>query len=271
MELQAYLDRIGYQGAVAPTRECLVAIHRCHALAVPYENLDVQLGLPVSQDIGAIYDKIVTRRRGGWCYEMNGLLGWALSQAGFDVQRVTGGVFRRERGDAALGNHLVLLVHLDRTYVADLGLGDGIREPLPLEEGRYVQGSLEFRLENLGSGYWRLHNHGFGHPADWDFHQDAADEPLLDATCSRLQRDPASTFVLNLDCELMRADSLVTLTGRVLRHKTAAGTEKTVMRTVDDMHAVLAAHFGITGVDLAPVWPKIVARHEDLFGTVEAD
>ena len=135
MDLHGYLDRIGYDGPVEPTLECLTAVHRQQALTVPYENLDVQLKVMVGQDPAAIYDKVVVRRRGGWCYELNGMLQQALVEIGFDVQRVAGGVHRHETGDAAVGNHLVLLVRLDRVYVADLGLGDGLREPVPLEAG----------------------------------------------------------------------------------------------------------------------------------------
>ena len=69
LQLGAYLDRIGYDGALAPDLATLTALHRHHLLAIPYENLDVQLGRELTLDIDAIYEKIVRRRRGGWCYE----------------------------------------------------------------------------------------------------------------------------------------------------------------------------------------------------------
>ena len=97
MQLTDYLTRIDYHGTVAPTLACLNAVHRHHLLNIPYENLDVQLRRPVDQDIERIFEKIVHRRRGGWCYEMNGLLCWALREIGFDVMRMTGGVGRKER------------------------------------------------------------------------------------------------------------------------------------------------------------------------------
>ena len=134
-----------------------------------YENLDIQLERPVDQDIERIFDKIVKNGRGGWCYELNGLLHWVLEEIGFDVSRCVVGVLRNERGDAILGNHLILLVQLDNLYLADLGLGDGIREPVPIKPGSYVQGELVFRLEKLDDGYWRFHNHGFGDPTSFDF------------------------------------------------------------------------------------------------------
>jgi N-hydroxyarylamine O-acetyltransferase len=266
MQLNAYLARIGYKEAITPTLECLTAIHRCHALAIPYENLDVQLGVPVSQRIGAIYDKIVTRRRGGWCYEMNGLLGWALREIGFDVMRVASGVRRKERGDSALGNHLVLLVRLERTYLADLGLGDGIREPIPLEEGTFRQGSLEFRLELLADSYWRFHNHAFANPPTADFRAEPANEDLLQAKMEFLQSSPESVFVQNLAFEIMRPQSLTSITGCIFAEKSAAGVKKAVLKSSSEMTEVLARDFGIRDVSVAPIWPKIEARHRELFG-----
>ena len=73
MDLGAYLDRIGFTGEPAVDAETLRRVHHLHLLAIPYENLSVQLGTPVSLDVRETFDKIVRRGRGGWCYEMNGL------------------------------------------------------------------------------------------------------------------------------------------------------------------------------------------------------
>src|SRR3954451_21382564 len=99
MELAAYLARIGYAGPVRPDLSTLRAVHRAHLQAIPYDSLDVQLGRPLTLDPAAAYDKIVRRRRGGWCYEMSGLLGWALGEIGFSVPRMAGAAMRAERGD----------------------------------------------------------------------------------------------------------------------------------------------------------------------------
>lgn len=265
--LQSYLDRIGYTGPVEPTLGCLTGIHRCHALTIPYENLDIQLGVPITHSTDAIFDKLVTRRRGGWCYEMNGLLGWALQEAGFDVLRASGGIHRRECGEAVWNNHLVLLVRLDHPYIADLGLGDGMREPLPLVPGTYRQGELDFRVEPLDDGSWRIFNHSFGYPTDYDLRVEPVDEARLAAYAHDLQTSPASVFVENLDCELMSENAITCLTGQVLRVKTRSGTQRRLMESPDEMHQVLREVFGIEGLDLGPIWPKICARHVQLFGT----
>ena len=265
--LQSYFARIGYAGPVEPKLACLAGIHRCHALTIPYENLDIQIEVPISHTIDAIFDKLVTRRRGGWCYEMNGLLGWALQEVGFDVLRAPGGIHRCEYGESVWNNHLVLLVRLDRLYVADLGLGDGMREPLPLAPGTYRQGELDFRVEQLDDGSWRIFNHSSGYPTDYDLRVEPADDAQLAAYASDLQTSPASVFVENLDCELMSENAISCLTGRVLRVKTRSGTQRRLMASPDEVHQVLRDLFGIEGVDLEPIWPKICRRHEQLFGT----
>src|SRR5438270_13953150 len=108
MNLAAYLDRIRDQGRPRPDRETLAAIQRHHLTAIPYENLDVQLGRPRTTDPAAAFDKLVTRRRGGWCYEMNGLMGWALSEIGFSVTPLATGVMTSSAGDDQTANQLVL-------------------------------------------------------------------------------------------------------------------------------------------------------------------
>ena len=99
MQLSRYLERIAYNGPLNVDLETLNGIHQHHLRAVSYENLDVQLGVPLTTNVQAAYHKIVTLGRGGWCYEMNGVMGWALEEIGFDIMRISAGVNRNERGD----------------------------------------------------------------------------------------------------------------------------------------------------------------------------
>lgn len=271
MQLDAYFQRIGYRGPARPVLDTLVAVHRAQALAVPYEGLDIQLGIPLDLDPDRIFDKLVRRRRGGWCYETNGLLGRALDAMDFCVRRVTAGVYRREKGDAAFGNHLTLLVDLDdggphRTWICDLGLGDALRVPIPLAEGVHRDGDLSFRLERLPDGCWRFHNHSYGTPETFDFRDAPADEALFARQNLLLQTDPQSHFVLNAEVVRVAPQSSVTLLGRVLRHASAAGAEKELLETPEALGLALDRHFGITGLPVDALWPRIVARHDQLFG-----
>jgi N-hydroxyarylamine O-acetyltransferase len=271
MKLADYLSRIDYSGPVAADLDCLNAIHRQHLLSIPYENVDVQLERCLDLDIERIFEKIVHRRRGGWCYEMNGLLGWALREIGFDVMRMTGGVSRKEKGDTVLGNHLVLSVDLDGPYIADVGLGNGLIESIPLRRDRFTQGHREFSLEPLGQDFWRFHNSIGAIPADFDFVFAPADEELLAGTCDELQSDADSIFKQNLICQRLRCDGIHLLLGRVLFFFTETGSTKTLLNSASEFSNTMSDLFDLKDAEMTDLWPGILARHDALFGATSPD
>ncbi len=270
MQLAAYLDRIGVRGGVTPDLVGLRALHRAHLQAISYENLDVQLGRAADLDPARIYRKIVEQGRGGWCYEMNGLLGWALGEAGFDVTRMVGGVMASLAGEASMGSHLVLRVDLDRPYLVDVGLGDGLLEPIPIEAGTHREGERSYRLEALeGTERWRFHNHEGSPPPNFDFVTAPADEARLASVCEKLRTDPNSLFVQNLIC--IRADpggGTKHLVGRVLALPRAP---RRILPDADAFVATLAREFGLEDPAFAGLWPKVCARHEQAYGDQPAE
>ena len=263
MELGAYLERIGYEGPVRPDLATLRALHRAHLLAIPYENLDVQLGRPLTPDPAAAYDKIVRRRRGGWCYEMNGLLGWALDQVGFSVMRMAGAAMREVRGDMTIGNHLVLLVDLDgEPWIADAGFGDGILDPFPLRAGGLEAAGFTFRLESMDDGWWRFHNHEFGGAKSFDFRVAPADPALLAEKCRWLQTWEESGFVLNLVAQRYRGDEILQLSGRRFRRVRPGERCDRILDSADELVACLKDDFTLDVPEVAALWPRVLARHE---------
>lgn len=265
MNLQAYLDRVAFAGRPRPDLDTLTRLHRGHAENIPYENLDVQLARPVTRDLAAIFEKLVVRRRGGWCYEMNGLLGWALDEIGFNVTRMAGGVGRAVRGDAAIGNHLILRVDLDRPYLADVGFGDGLIEPVPIAPATVRQGSLTFSLEASAPGWWRFHNDPAVGAMSFDFQNLAADQTLLDERCAWLQSSPESNFVLNAVVQRHLPDGrFAMLRGKMLKLFAPDVTTREIA-SADDYVKTLAGVFALDLPEAAKLWPKIEARHRDLF------
>jgi len=276
MKLEDYLARIGYDGAVVPDLGCLSAVHRQHLLSIPYENLDVQLGRPLDFDIERIFEKIVHRSRGGWCYEMNGLFAWALGEIGFEVTRMTGGVMRQVLGDDVLGNHLVLSVRLDgdppdELHLADVGLGNGMIEPTPLREGSFVQGHREMRLERLDGDLWRFQNFAGAVPPSFDFILAPADERRLEKSCEELQSTPDSKFRQNLICERLRPEGVVFLLGRVLIRYDGSASNKRLLDSADELAETLGECFGLSDPEVPDLWPRVAARHEEIFGDKTAD
>lgn len=165
----AYLERVGLAKPPSTSAEGLARLHRAQLETIPFENLDVLAGRGVDVAPEAIFDKTVKRRRGGYCFELNGLFLQALQAFGFDARALLG---RVHMGPEPGGRtHQVSLVRLDgRAWIADVGFGAwGTREPLPLEPGaESVQPDGTYRLAEAepwgtalelddGSGWRRLY------------------------------------------------------------------------------------------------------------------
>jgi N-hydroxyarylamine O-acetyltransferase len=265
IELRRYLKRIGFEGTPKVDLASLMRIHQLHADGIAYENLDIQLARPVSLDPAEIFAKMVGRRRGGWCYEMNGLLGWALEEIGFRVTRLAGAVMRETTGDGATGNHLVLLVDLGELYIADVGFGDGIVAPAPLKAHTFSQRGLPFSLSEVRDGWWRFHNHPDGSAPSFDFRAEPAGAEVLARKCAWLQGNPDSPFVLNAVCQRYRPDAHYTLRGRILRTLRNGTVERRLIADADDYVETLRSVFDLDLPEARDLWPNIAARHRALF------
>lgn len=268
MHLQTYLARIRYRGELRPDHSVLVAIQRAHVCAVPFENLDVQLGRPVTIAAEDAYEKIVVNGRGGWCYEQNGLFAWALSEIGFDVTRMAASVMRLKRRDIMDANHLCLLVRIpgsDKRYLVDVGFGGSMIQPVELLESEHNQAPFRIGLRKLPDESWRYWERiNDGDEFSFDFVVRPASEAALAAKCDFLQSDPSSSFVQNLVAQLRLPEQHKTLRGRVLSIATPDGVESSIIDSADDVVATLANHFFLELPEVADLWPKIAARHEAL-------
>ena len=260
--LQGYLDRIGYRGSPRDDLVTLVELHRRHLLAIPYENLDVQLGRHVGLDVDSIYEKLVPGRRGGWCYEMNGLFAWALEEIGFSVVRMAAGVGRADVGDEATGNHLALLVVLDGAYLADVGFGDGLFDPVPMRAGRFSQRGFAFRLEALADGWWRVHNQPHGGAASFDFRAEPCEQAVLERQCVRLQTSPESSFRKVAVVQRHVADGLAVLRGRLLRRLDGRRVDERLIEDRREYERVLRDVFDLEPPQLDTLWGRVVEQHD---------
>jgi N-hydroxyarylamine O-acetyltransferase len=137
IDLDAYLERTGAAPPLAPGREALVALHRAHCAAIPFENLDLLLGRGISLDLAALEAKLVRGRRGGYCFEQNTLFRAALEAMGFRTTALAARV-RVGTTEVRPRTHMLLRVDLpEGPFLADVGFGgDGLVHPIPLAEGR---------------------------------------------------------------------------------------------------------------------------------------
>ena len=227
MDLAAYLARIGHAGTVSPTLDTLRALHRAHATSIPFENLDIQRGLRIDLEIGALQRKMVERGRGGYCFEHNTLAMHALRAVGFDVMaceaRVRAGATR-----VAPRTHMVLLVTLaNQRWLWDTGFGgDTPLEPLLLgrvaqgreigQDGESHQGGASYRVIEEGAlRVVRMKAAGGEWTDLYAFVADAREPIDFEVANWYTSTHPESHFVTTLTAQLRTQDG-----SRVLRNLT---------------------------------------------------
>lgn len=273
-ELAAYLDRIGTGRPGKADSAALRALHRAHLLAVPFENLSIHLGEPISLEPDDLIGKIVTRRRGGFCYELNGAFALLLGALGFDVRLLAARVF----GDDRLGppfDHLALLVHTvdgDGPWLADVGFGSHSELPLCFgQRGPQDDPAGSFRLAAVSPAAACGPGSGSASGAgDIDVSRDGQPQYRLELreraladfgpTCWWQQTSPESHFTRATVCSRLTASGRVSISGRTLI-RTADGIRTEQELPADD--AVLAAyrdHFGII-LDRVPAVAARPASH----------
>ena len=113
LDLGAYLRRVGLAAPPSVDLAGLLTLHFVHATTIPFENVDIQLGLPIRLDLGSLQAKLVQRRRGGYCFEHNTLLLRVLEALGYDVRPISARVrLGRPRDYTPARTHVFLRVEL---------------------------------------------------------------------------------------------------------------------------------------------------------------
>ncbi len=264
MNLDRYLERIQVDGLVRADFATLRALHRAHLLAISYENLDIHLGRPLLLDNEAVFEKIVARHRGGWCYEMNGLFASVLRKIGFDVALLASAVDRAPQGNDGDFDHLVLRVRCadtgDAPWLVDVGFGNGFFEPLPLTIGTYTQRGFSYRLTHA-DGAWFFHNDRIGD--GYGFLDHARDIGEFASRCAWLQSNPTSPFVVRTSCHRYTADGVISLRGAVLRTVTAQHESDTVLESRADYAHALRHTFelSLTDDEIETLWSRVWLAH----------
>ena len=153
MDIHQYLERINYSDAVAPTLEVLSKLQLAHLMNVPFENLDIHHHQKI--DLNHLFDKIVIRNRGGFCYELNGLFYELLKEIGFTVKMVSARVYEDEGKYSPEFDHLALIVKIENMdYLADAGFGEFSFYPIQIELNKEMNDPRGiFKIETLDDHY----------------------------------------------------------------------------------------------------------------------
>ena len=245
-----YLRRLGRSSPVPPDCATLSALHEAHLLHVPFENLDIALGREIVLDLDRLFDKIVVRRRGGFCYELNGLFASLLRTLGFDVDLLSA----RVANDAGeLGpefDHMALLVRCEgRRLLADVGFGDSFRTPIDLDDPAPQRGG-----DPLGRA-WSVREQGeelalVQHEASgssrtaYTFTLEPRTRAEYAPMCVWQQSSPESHFTRRRICSRATPEGRVTLADDRFVVTTAAGRRETPVAE-RERDALLVREFGI--------------------------
>jgi N-hydroxyarylamine O-acetyltransferase len=246
-DLSAYLARIGLKEAPAADAEGLLAIQRAQRLTIPFENLDIPLGRGISVDPGMIFDKLVGRRRGGYCFEQNGLFLAALHALGFDARPLLARVWLFATVTPPK-THMVNLVTIDgEEWLADAGFGGSYTPPMRLAEGE---------AESPDGGRHRLIRddmHGWmlarWNGEDWD--------PQYSFTTARVwpadialsnhfvSTEPGGRFTSNVIASIVLPHGFASLMNRDYSRSSAKGEEKAEIASPKALQLRLSLMFGI--------------------------
>ncbi|HEY1388638.1 MAG TPA: arylamine N-acetyltransferase [Ktedonobacterales bacterium] len=247
-----------------PSSALLRALHEAHMLAVPFENLSIHYGQPIVLDVAALYDKIVRRRRGGFCYELNGMFAWLLRQLEYRVSLLSVEVAEAEGNFSPAYDHLALLVHdVDGTNrLADIGFGDSFRRPLRMdpdvEQGggdgyiyRLRVGQNRDRAQEARDHFpdWVVERYGSASDAQWEpvYRFTRQIHALTDFTerCHYHQTSPDSHFTQKRICSLALPDGRISLSDLRLITTQDGRREERVLSSEDEYRTVLAERFGV--------------------------
>lgn len=247
VDLDAYLARIGYAGPLAPTRDVLKNLHLAHATHIPFENLDVLLGRGIRLDLDSLQAKLVTARRGGYCFEQNILFAAMLEQVGFRVTPLAARV--RYRTTRILPRtHMLLKVDVEgASWIADVGFGsEGLLHPVPLTAGeaspqfvwtyRVVRDGEAWVLQSQPGGNWHdlyVFTLEPQHPVDYEMAN------------YYVSTNPASRFVQTLTVQLPLPDVRHVIRNYDFISERPDRLDQTRLAGDDELLRVLAGTFGL--------------------------
>jgi N-hydroxyarylamine O-acetyltransferase len=247
IDLDAYLDRIEYNGPLAATAGVLADLHLAHSTHIPFENIDVLLGITPKLDLESLQTKLIRGRRGGYCFEQNLLFAAVLERVGFRVTRLAARVWygasrRRPR------THMLLRVDLaEGAWVADVGFGGGgPLQPLPLIDGRETQQFSWAYRPVRGAGTWMLQSREAEGWADlYEFSEEPQDPVDYEPLNHFVATHPSSPFTRTLTAQRPAPDAHFVLRGREL--VTDHGGRRVEKRTVteEEVFDVLDRTFGL--------------------------
>lgn len=247
MNIQKYLNRIGYNESLEPTLKVLSSLQTAHLFSVPFENLDIHNNIKINLDNS--FDKIVNRKRGGFCYELNGLFYLLLKEIGFNAKLVSARVYQGEKGFGDEFDHMAIIVRIDiDDYLVDVGFGDFSYSPLKIILNKeIVDPRSSFMIEKYDKEYnivKQKSDDGSFIPK-YLISEKKREIKDFNEMCVFHQTSEESHFTQNKICSLPIINGRITLSGNTLISSINGSIETLELKTDNEIKKVLKDYFKI--------------------------
>ncbi|MFF1816065.1 arylamine N-acetyltransferase [Kribbella sp. NPDC058245] len=281
MDTEALLRRIGVERDGHPSLDALSRLHEAYVDQVPYESIQYQLQPGTPLDLEETARRIIAREAGGYCFQLNGVLGLLLTELGYEVRMHRGGVQTVNRGGEVDASHLVLTVRglaedPERFWVADAGLGDGLRSPIPLEVGGAHQDPFDLQLRRSEKTIgWRLDHDPRAGLIGMDFEDTPVTLDAFAAKHTELSTNPESPFRRTASAFRRKPASIVVLRSVGRMETFADRVDNSIIETPADYFAILADefHLPLPQYDAAQrdaLWRRVWTQYEDFLAKANA-
>jgi len=255
-EYTAYLERIHFpiaEGSPKPSLHLLQRLHEAHLLTVPFENLSIHYGEPIVLQADKLFHKIVSQRRGGFCYELNGLFARLLQHFGFEVTLLSAGVANDAGIFGPEFDHLTLLIHQleGADWLADVGFGASFRLPLRFEadmEQVDVDGKkyrLQRENENQRTSWILQQLHENTWQSQYRFTLQSHELDDFTEMCHYQQTSPESHFTQKRICSLATPTGRITLSDLLLITTKEGQRSERMLASEEEYREVLKQRFEV--------------------------
>ena len=249
MEVDKYLERIGYIGRLQPNIKCLRKLHEAHIMSIPFEALDVELGNEIILDLDLIFEKVVYRKRGGYCYELNYLFNWLLRTIGFECYMISARIYDQEE----LGpenDHMAIIAKLDKMWLVDVGYGDLFLRPLQLESRLKQKDTFKWYLiKGVRPSEYILTeslHESHGYIRKYKFDTTPKEINQFEEQNQFKQFSPESYFVKNRICTIATKKGRKTIFNDIYKDKTREHYSQLKIESNEDLHKILVDQFNIS-------------------------
>jgi N-hydroxyarylamine O-acetyltransferase len=254
MDTEKYLRRIGIENFdISVNAESLNHLQKQHLLTVPFENLDIHLKRLIILDTERFYEKIVEEKRGGFCYELNGLFCELLNQIGFSSRLISARVATDNGDFSAEYDHMTILTKVGgEEFLVDAGFGDFTAEPLKFAlDVEQQDKSGAFLIRKHTDEYFEVAKKDGGEwKGEYIFKDLARDLAEFTEMCNFHQTSSESHFTRGKVCSLMLENGRKTLTDKTFIETKYGEKNETEINSEEEFNKILAQEFGIESSEL---------------------